>query len=148
VSLSLTIETSSMPVAYRLYLLKTWTNDRERRRKTGVPAEMVLQTKAEIAWHRSDERVSQASPKGLCWRMPATGPTPGSERSLRCHTWWVMSTVTAWKPGEKPKPPAAYKGTGRPPRSAHQRRTAHQEPNGETERVAMCHNSSAGRASP
>jgi hypothetical protein len=44
----MTTETSSMPVAYRLYLPETWAKDRERRRKTGVPTEIAFQTKAEI----------------------------------------------------------------------------------------------------
>ncbi len=36
VSLSMTTEKASMPVAYRLYLPQSWIEDRKRRKKTGV----------------------------------------------------------------------------------------------------------------
>jgi SRSO17 transposase len=37
VSLSVTTEAVSMPVAFRLYLPESWAQDRKRRKKTGVP---------------------------------------------------------------------------------------------------------------
>src|ERR1700745_823356 len=40
VSLSIANHTASLPVAYRLYLPGTWTKDRARRKKAGVPKEM------------------------------------------------------------------------------------------------------------
>ena len=49
VSLSITTEKTSMPVAFDLYLPKAWVEDSERRKKTGVPEAIQFQTKPEIA---------------------------------------------------------------------------------------------------
>src|SRR5712672_4478055 len=49
VSLSVATWSSSMPIAYRLYLPKEWAEDSERREKTEVPKEVEFQTKPEIA---------------------------------------------------------------------------------------------------
>src|SRR5580700_11158936 len=49
VALSLANHYASLPVAYRLYLPKEWAEDEERRRKTGVPEDIVFKTKPEIA---------------------------------------------------------------------------------------------------
>src|SRR3954466_8228598 len=45
VSLSVTTEKASMPVAFHLYLPDSWIQDRKRRRKTGVPDATQFQTK-------------------------------------------------------------------------------------------------------
>src|SRR5437764_5777915 len=49
VSLSVATWSSSLPVAYRLYLPKDWAEDAERRDKAEVPEEIAFQTKPEIA---------------------------------------------------------------------------------------------------
>ena len=49
VSLSVTTEKASMPVAFRLYLPESWIQGRKRRKKTGVPERVQFQTKPEIA---------------------------------------------------------------------------------------------------
>src|ERR1700756_5575807 len=49
VSLSVATWTSSLPIAYRLYLPEEWAEDAERREKTEVPEEVEFQTKPEIA---------------------------------------------------------------------------------------------------
>src|SRR6202165_6053509 len=49
VSLSVATWSSSLPIAYRLYLPKEWAEDSERREKTEVPKEVEFQTKPEIA---------------------------------------------------------------------------------------------------
>src|ERR1700686_4540311 len=45
VSLSVATWSSSLPIGYRLYLPKEWTEDAERREKTEVPKEIEFQTK-------------------------------------------------------------------------------------------------------
>jgi SRSO17 transposase len=120
VSLSMTTETSSMPVAYRLYLPETWANDRERRRKTGVPAEIAFHTKAEIALAQIRRARERGIPDGIVLADAGYGTDTGFRAQLTKmelpYVMGIMSTVTVWKPGQGPKPPAAYKGTGRPPR--------------------------------
>ena len=49
VSLSVTTESASMPVAFRLYLPEVWANDKARREKAGVPEEVAFQSKPQIA---------------------------------------------------------------------------------------------------
>ena len=48
VSLSVTTETSSMPIAYRLDLPEVWASDSGRREKVRVPAEIQFRTKLGI----------------------------------------------------------------------------------------------------
>jgi len=49
VSLSVATWSSSLPVAYRLYLPKKWAEDAERREQTEVPEEIEFQTKPDMA---------------------------------------------------------------------------------------------------
>jgi SRSO17 transposase len=49
VSLSLANGHASLPVAYRLYLPKEWSDDRDRLHKAGAPEDIGFQTKHEIA---------------------------------------------------------------------------------------------------
>jgi SRSO17 transposase len=120
VSLSMTTETSSMPVAYRLYLPETWADDSQRRRKTGVPTEIVFHTKAEIALAQIRRARERGIPEGVVLADAGYGTDTGfrtqlTKMKLR-YVMGIMSTVSVWKTGQGPKPPAAYKGTGRPRR--------------------------------
>ena len=49
VSLSLATEAASVPVDYRLYLPKSWSESMPLRKKTGVPEDVVFQSKPQIA---------------------------------------------------------------------------------------------------
>jgi len=65
VSVSLATEAASVPVAYRLYLPKSWCEDAERRGKVGVPEDVTFQTKPEIALNQlseAQERTGAAEP--------------------------------------------------------------------------------------
>ncbi len=62
VSLSMTTEKASMPVAYRLYLPQSWIEDRKRRKKTGVPDSIQFQTKLEIARDQNPARAGARNP--------------------------------------------------------------------------------------
>jgi SRSO17 transposase len=55
VSLSLANHHTSLPVAYRLYLPRSWADDAARRKKAGVPDEITFKTKNEIARDRSPQ---------------------------------------------------------------------------------------------
>jgi SRSO17 transposase len=61
VMLSLANHHASLPVAYRLYLPKEWTNDEARCHKAGVPDDIGFMTKPEIAL----EQVRWAREAGL-----------------------------------------------------------------------------------
>ena len=120
VSLSVTTDSASMPVAYRLYMPEVWIKDGERRKKTGVPEEVQFQTKPDIAL----EQIRRARERGLPQGVVLADAGYGTDTSFRLaltememkYVMGVQSTVTVWKPGEEPKPAPAYEGMGRPPK--------------------------------
>jgi SRSO17 transposase len=129
VSLSITTETASMPVAFRLYLPETWSSNEARREKTGIPEEVKFQTKPGIAL----EQIRRARERGLPEGVVLADAGYGNDTKFRAQlTEWklpyivgIQTTVTVWKPGEQPKPAPGGKGMGRPPKLL-QRDTKHQ----------------------
>jgi SRSO17 transposase len=65
VSVSVTTEKASMPVAFRLYMPETWTKDRNRRKKTGVPDAIQFQTKTEMALEQIQRARQRGIPQGV-----------------------------------------------------------------------------------
>jgi SRSO17 transposase len=130
VSLSVTTEKASMPIAFRLYLPEAWTKDRKRRKKTGVPVDIAFQTKAEIAL----EQVQRAQQRGIPQGVVLADAGYGNDTRFRTaltemeltYVMGVQSTVTVWKPGEEPKPAPARKGSLGRPRKLLQRDSKHQ----------------------
>ncbi len=130
VSLSVTTEKASMPIAFRLYLPEAWTKDRKRRKKTGVPDDIAFQTKAEIAL----EQIQRARQRGLPQGVVLADAGYGNDTRFRTaltetelpYVMGVQSTVTVWKPGEEPKPAPARKGSTGRPRKLLQRDLKHQ----------------------
>jgi len=120
VSLSVTTDSASMPVAYQLYLPELWIQDDERRKKTGVPAEIQFQTKPDIAL----EQIRRARQRGLPQGVVLGDAGYGNDTDFRLaltqmemtYVMGVQSTITVWKPGEEPKPAPPYQGMGRPPK--------------------------------
>ena len=119
VSLSVTTEKASMPVAYRLYLPQSWIEDRQRRKKTGVPDSIQFQTKPEIALDQIRRARERGIPQGVVLADAGYGTDTGFRAELTklemTYVVGIQSTTTVWKPGEEPKPAPARKGnTGRP----------------------------------
>jgi len=120
VSLSLANHHASLPVAYRLYLPKEWTEDRDRRRKVGIPAEVGFQTKPEIAL----EQLRWACAAGLPRGTVLMDAGYGNNSDLRTQTMalgltyvaGILSSTTVWAPGTGPLPPKRWSGRGRPPK--------------------------------
>ena len=129
VSLSVTTESSSMPVALRLYLPGSWAHDSERREKAGVPAEVRFRTKPEIALAQIRRARERGIPEGVVLADAGYGTDSGFRAELTKldlqYVAGIPSTVTVWKPGEGPQPAPRYRGTGRPPRRL-QRDARHQ----------------------
>jgi SRSO17 transposase len=129
VSLSVTTEASSMPIAFRLYLPEIWASDSERRKKAGVPEEIAFQTKPQIAL----AQIQRAKERGVPTGVVLSDAGYGNDSQFRAQlTEWdlpyvagLMSTVKVWKPGEQPVSPPARKGLGRPPKLL-QRNLKHQ----------------------
>ncbi len=81
VSLSLANHHASLPVAYRLYLPKSWAEDSERRAKTGVPDEIAFATKLEIALEQIEWACAADLPRGVVLMDSAYG----TDASLRAR---------------------------------------------------------------
>ena len=120
VSLSVTTEKASMPIAFRLYLPEAWANDEQRREKAGVPTEIKFQTKPQIALAEIERARERGIPEGVV--LADAGYGNDTQFRERLSEWklsyvaGIQSGVTVWKPGEQPLPALEGKGTGRPPK--------------------------------
>ena len=120
VSLSVANTSSSLPVAWRLYLPEVWANDSARRKKTGIPQEVRFQTKPAIALEQIRQAVEEEVPPAPVLADAVYGNDSQfregvSKLGLR-YVVGIQSTTTVWKPGEGPLPKKEWNGTGRPPR--------------------------------
>jgi SRSO17 transposase len=119
VSLSVTTDTSSMPVAFRLYLPEGWANDTKRREKAGVPADISFRTKPEIALAQIRQARKRGIPEGVVLADAGYGNDSGFRTELTKlelrYVVGIPSTLTVWGPGKGPKPAPHRRGTGRPP---------------------------------
>ncbi len=104
VSLSIANEHGSLPVGYRLYLPEQWAQDTVRRKKAGVPDQVVFQTKTALAM----DQIDSALATGDCGRRRAsrcgpTAPRPTGETSsanAACCTW-LASAATRRSGGDR-----------------------------------------------
>jgi SRSO17 transposase len=120
VSLSVATWSSSLPVAYRLYLPKEWVEDTERRDKTEVPVEVEFQTKPEIALDQIRAAVAAKVPLGVVLADAAYGiNTEFRDELTRLglrYAVGVQSSMTVWEPGKQPLPAKSRGTMGRPQR--------------------------------
>ena len=75
VTLSVATGQASLPVAWRLDLVREWAEDRARRKKAGGPEQVKFQTKPEMARDQIRPALASDLPWGWCWPMPATART-------------------------------------------------------------------------
>ena len=73
VSLSVATWSSSLPIAYRLYLPEEWAEDSERREKAEVPEEVEFQTKPDIALDQIRAAVAANLDRGVFLADAACG---------------------------------------------------------------------------
>jgi len=108
VSLSVATWSSSLPIAWRLYLPESWARDRRRRSEVGVPEEVRFQTKPQIALEQIRQAVSEQVPRGVV----AAGACYGMERGFRAgvsalglpYVAEVQSSVMVWAQGQQSSP--------------------------------------------
>jgi SRSO17 transposase len=120
VSLSVATWSSSLPIAYRLYLPKEWAEDSERLEKAEVPEEVEFQTKPEIALDQIRAAVGANMDRGVVLADAAYGINTDfrdglTELGLQ-YVVGVQSSMTVWEPGKQPLPAKARGKMGRPPR--------------------------------
>jgi SRSO17 transposase len=119
VSLSIANRHASLPVSYRLYLPEAWAQDGARRKKAGVPEEIVFQTKPEIAL----EQIRAACKAGIARGVVLADAGYGNHTKLRQalsalglgYVAGILSSTTLWASGMEPLPPKRWTGRGRPP---------------------------------
>jgi SRSO17 transposase len=130
VSLSLSTWSSSLPIAWRLYLPEMWCQDSERRQQTGIPEEIGFQTKPEIALEQMRQAVEQKIPAGVVLADAGYGNglqfrAAVSKLGLQ-YAVGIESSTTVWEPGQQPLPaPPRKPGRGSPPKRL-QRNASHQ----------------------
>jgi len=120
VSLSLANRHASLPVAYRLYLPQDWASDRVRRRKAGVPAEIVFKTKPEIALDQLRWACAAGLPRGVVLLDAGYGNNSELRAEITelglTYAAGILSTTTVWAQGVRPLPAKPWSGRGRPPK--------------------------------
>lgn len=120
VSLSVSTNTASLPIAFRLYLPEVWADDAERRRQAGVPEQIRFQTKPEIALAQIRQAVQdEVTPAPV--RADAAYGTDSKFRTGLTelglpYVVGVQSSTSVWAPGKGPLPAKPWSGQGRPPR--------------------------------
>ena len=119
VSLSVATEQASLPIAWRLYLPEIWVQDRERRRKTGIPEEISFATKPAIALQQIRKAVEEEVATAPVLADAAYGNDSQFRKGLSelglDYVVGVQKSTTVWRAGKAPLPAKRWKGRGRPP---------------------------------
>jgi len=119
VSLSLANRDASLPVRYRLYLPEDWANDAARRRKAGVPEEIVFQTKPEIALDQIRWALEAGLPRGAVLLDAGYGNHTSLRTDISAlgltYVAGILSNTSVWPAGTGPLPPKRWPGRGRRP---------------------------------
>jgi SRSO17 transposase len=120
VSLSVANANASLPIAFQLYLPQEWAEDSARRRKTGVPDEVSFQTKPEVALAQIRQAVTDGVRPGTVLADVVYGNDTRFREGVTAlglrYAVAVQAHTSVWREGQAPLSPAAYKGTGRPPK--------------------------------
>ena len=120
VSLSVTTEAASLPVAWRLYLPESWAEDQERRETAGVPEEIRFETKPAIALGQIRWAMEERIPRAPVVADAGYGNETWFREALTAldlpYVLGVNRATTVWKPGEGPLPKKPWSGRGQPPK--------------------------------
>src|ERR1700757_2682821 len=107
VSLSIANHAASLPVAYRLYLPETWTKDRARRKKAGVPKEIKFKTKPEIALDQIRWACEAGLPRGVALMDAAYGVDSRLRTGMTAlgvsYVVGIQPKILVWPPGTGPR---------------------------------------------
>ncbi len=116
VSLSVSTNHMSLPMAWRLYLPESWASDRQRRKATGVPKEIGFQTKPAIALAQIGQAVEQGVPRAPVLADSAySNETRFREGITELDLQYAVGAhenLTVWPPGEVPPPKKRRKSPG------------------------------------
>jgi len=119
VSLSLANAHASLPLAYRLYLPREWTDDAVRRRKAGIADDIGFATKHEIALAQLRQACVAGLPRGVVLMDAGYGNNSDLRSDIAAlelhYVAGILSNTTVWAPGTAPLRAKAWSGRGRPP---------------------------------
>jgi SRSO17 transposase len=120
VSLSVANERLSLPIAYELYLPETWVENKELRRKAGIPDDMAFRTKLDVALAQLRMAVEKDVPRGVVLGDAGYGNSTAFRDGITAmgltYAVGIQASTTVWPQGEGPAPAPAFTGRGRPPR--------------------------------
>jgi SRSO17 transposase len=130
VSLSISTQQASLPVAWRLYLPESWAGDKARRRSAGVPEPIRFQTKSALAL----QQIEQAVAAGISQAPILADAWYGRDHQFRerlsqlglRYVVGILEVTSVWRPGQRPLPSKAWSGKG--PRPKLLRRDSEQQP--------------------
>ena len=130
VSVSVANAQMSFPVSWRLYVPEAWARDAKRRKKAGIPPELIFQTKWHIALDEMDLLRQRGIPLAPVLADAGYGTVTAfrdglSERGMT-YIVGITPEMTVWPPGQQPLPPKPWSGRGRKPSVL--RRDAHHHP--------------------
>jgi SRSO17 transposase len=108
-------------IAYDLFLPESWANDPARRRKTGVPEEVVFRTKWEIALAQIDRALLWGVRKHVVLADSGYGDVGAFRVGLAArglnYLVGVTGSTVVWSPQSNPKiTPRKPGSSGRPPK--------------------------------
>jgi len=130
VSLSIATAHGSIPVGWRLYLPRQWSEDGVRRRTAGVPKAVGFETKPALAMRQIEAALEAGYPRGVVLADAAYGDETAWREQLAGHALsyavGVRPGTTVWWGEHQPLPaPKPRRRAGRA-RQRLQRDTTHQ----------------------
>src|SRR5919202_163921 len=112
VTLSVTTERASLPVAYRLYLPEAWADDPARRAMAGVPEEVGFRTKPAIALDQIGQALADGVPPGVVVTDAGYGNDTGFRDGVTAlglaYVAGILGTTGLWPPGAGRLPAGAW----------------------------------------
>lgn len=118
VSLSLATAEGSLPLDYRLYLPREWTEDKQRCKRAGVPEGIVFATKGEIAWAQIEAARISGIPRGTVLMDAGYGDEAALRDRLSANSLpyavGIRPATAVWWGEHQPAPAPVKEGSGRP----------------------------------
>lgn len=107
VSLTVSTQQSSLPVAYDLYLPESWASDKKRRRAAKVSEEIEFRTKPLIAAEQNREALKDVIPSAPVLADAAYGNDSKFRQALLDmgldYLVGIQSTLSVWPPAWNPQ---------------------------------------------
>jgi SRSO17 transposase len=117
VSLSLATLEGSLPLAWRLYLPREWTEQPKRCKAAGVPEAVGFSTKGELAWRQIEAALAAAVPRGVVLADAGYGDEAAFRDRLDAqglaYAVGIRQTTKVWWEQYQPAPVSAQT-RGRP----------------------------------